>query len=66
MSVRKRPEGGWEVRWPEGGRRPSRTFVRKGDAEAFDVEMKRRRQLGPLAPVVIQSRQTLAEFVESD
>lgn len=66
MSVRTRPTGGYEVRWTEGGRKRSRTFVRKGDADAFDVDIKRRKQLGALAPTVIQSRMTLAEFVETE
>jgi integrase len=66
MSVRARPTGGYEVRWTEGGRKRSRTFVRKGDADAFDVDVKRRKQLGALAPTVIQSRMTLAEFVETE
>jgi hypothetical protein len=42
----------WEVRWREGGRdsrRRQRTFDRKGDAETFDREVKRRKQLGELA-----------------
>ncbi len=34
MSVRKRGDM-YEVRWKEGGRKPSRTFLRKGDAEAL-------------------------------
>jgi len=65
MSVRKRGSS-YEVRWTEGGRKRSRSFRRKGDAAAFDVEVKRRRQLGTLAPDLIQSRQTLAEFVERE
>src|SRR5215208_4165204 len=42
----------WEVRWREGGRdsrRRQRTFDRKSDAETFDREVKRRKQLGELA-----------------
>jgi integrase len=68
MSVSKnaRRPGTYEVRWREGGRRLSRTFDRKGDAQAFDLDVRRRKQLGALAPSVIQSRQTLAEFVEQD
>ena len=65
MSVRKRGDM-YEVRWKEGGRKPSRTFLRKGDAEAFDIDVKRRKQLGGLAPSVIQSRIRLAEFVEDE
>lgn len=66
MSIRKTPNGKWEVRWWEGGRHPSRQFERKGDADAFEVEIKRRKQLGALAPGVLQSRRTLAEFIEDD
>jgi integrase len=49
-SIRKIDQ--WEVRWREGGRdsrRRQRTFDRKGDAETFDREVKRRKQLGELA-----------------
>lgn len=56
----------WEVRWREGGRQPSRLFVRKGDARAFELELQRRKQLGALAAGVIQSKMTLAEFVAED
>jgi len=68
MSIRKRIDRnrGYEVRYREGGRERSRTFVRKGDAEAFEADVKRRRQLGPLASGVIMSRITLAEFVEQE
>jgi Phage integrase, N-terminal SAM-like domain len=65
MSIRKRGKH-FEVGWTEGGRKLSRTFLRAEDARAFDAEMTRRRQLGPLAPGVIQSRQTLAEFMEEE
>ncbi len=65
MSVRKRG-GSWQVRWTEGGRKRARTFSRKHDADAFELEVKRRRQLGTLAPDLIQSRQSLAEFVERE
>lgn len=65
MSVTKRGKR-YVVRWNEGGRKRARTFERKGDADAFDVDVKRRKQLGPLAPTVIQSRMTLAEFVEQE
>jgi integrase len=66
MSVHKRPNGKYEVKWREGGRMRSRAFERKGDADAFDLECKRRKQLGSLAPSVMQSRMTLAEFVEQE
>jgi hypothetical protein len=67
MSVKwKESRGKYEVRWHEGSGQRSRLFERKGDADAFDLEIKRRRQLGALAPSVLQSRMTLAEFVAED
>jgi integrase len=69
MSIHKRPNGKFEVKWRDGGRGApirSRTFERAGDAEAFELDVKRRKQLGSLAPSVLQSKQTLAEFVEED
>jgi hypothetical protein len=45
---------------------PSRLFARKGDARAFEIDLERRRQLGGLAPGVMQSRQTLAEFMQEE
>lgn len=68
MSIRKRPGRALphEVRWREGGRERSRSFKRKGDAEAFEADLQRRRQLGPLASGVIMSRQTLAEFMTEE
>jgi len=68
MSIHKRDDrqGRYEVRWREGGRQRTRSFTKKGDAEAFELEVKRRRQLGPLAAGVIQSRITLAEFVRDE
>lgn len=65
MSVRKRGNS-YEVRWTEGGRKRSRSFERVADARAFELEAKRRKQLGALASGVLQTRQTLAEFVEAE
>jgi hypothetical protein len=65
MSVRRRGKQ-FEVRWTEGGRKLSRSFLRAEDARAFDLDIKRRKQLGALAPGIIQSRQTLAEFMEEE
>ena len=48
MSVRKRGKQ-FEVRWTEGGRKLSRSFLRADDARAFDIDIKRRKQLGALA-----------------
>jgi hypothetical protein len=62
MSARRRDNGKWEVRWRQGGRRYSRTFDRKRDAERFDVELRRRLQLGALG--LFEQDVTLGEFVE--
>jgi integrase len=52
------------VRWRENGRNRSRTFDRKPDAEAWDREVKRRRQLGPLAVEQLTDRSvTLGEWI---
>jgi hypothetical protein len=49
------------VRWREGGKQRSRTFDRKGDADTFDREVKRRLQLGPhLMRELDRNQQTLA------
>lgn len=52
MSVQRLVRAGnvcWEVRWREQERHRSRLFNRRADAQAFDAELRRRRQLGPLA-----------------
>lgn len=50
MSVEKRSrrDGSavWVVRWREMGKQRARAFDLKRDAERFDIEMRRRRQLG--------------------
>lgn len=68
MSIRRRPERGnqYEVQWREGGRSRAKLFARKGDAEAFELDIKRRKQLGPLASSVMMSRLTLSEFMQDE
>lgn len=68
MSVRRRPDRGNrpEVRWKEGGRHRSRLFDKVRDAEAFDREIKRNKQLGTLASSVLQSHMTLTDFVRDE
>jgi integrase len=68
MSVERitRKAGGHSycVRWRENGRNRARTFDRKGDAEAWDREVKRRRQLGPLAVQQLTDQgSTLGEWI---
>jgi integrase len=62
MSVRKRGDR-WEVRYREGTRHRSRSFTLKGDADRFDREQHRRRELGTL-PTLTAGRQTLDEYIE--
>ncbi len=50
------------MRYREGARNRSRGFDRKADAEHFDAEVKRRRQLGALASLE-GGRETLDDFV---
>jgi integrase len=52
----------WVVRYREGDRNRSRRFGRKGDAERFDIEVSRRRELGVLGSLD-GGRVTLDEFV---
>jgi integrase len=49
MDLRKKANGRWELRWREAGRYRSRTFDRKGDAQTFDADRRRRKQLGHAA-----------------
>jgi integrase len=46
MDLRKKPNGRWELRWLEAGRKRGRTSDRKRDAEQFMTHLQRRRQLG--------------------
>lgn len=54
----------YRVRWREHGRNRARAFDRRPDAEAWDREVKRRQQLGPLAVEQLTDRRvTLAEWI---
>jgi integrase len=54
----------FRVRWREHGRQRARTFDRRSDAEAWDREVKRRQQLGPLAVEQLTHRgATLGEWI---
>lgn len=62
MDLPRTYNGRWELRWQEGGRKRSRTFDRKSDAQDFHAWQRRRRQLGQAAvPDDVQ----LCEFVET-
>jgi hypothetical protein len=58
----ERRSGRWRLRWREGGRRQSRTFDRKSDANDYAAWLRRRQQLGHAA---VPDDVKLAEFVES-
>lgn len=69
MSVTKvkRSDGSraYQVRWRENGSNRKRTFDRKDDADTWDREVKRRKQLGPLALEQLSQRApTLDEWVK--
>ncbi len=67
MSIHKRTDrDGFQVKWREGGRQRSRMFTLKGDAQAFERDLDRRRALGPLAATVMMSQVTLTEFVTDE
>jgi integrase len=59
---RRRDTGKWEVRWRENGRNRSKSFTAKADAQRFEMQVRRAREVGrPLD--LDRGRETLAEFV---
>jgi integrase len=68
MSVQRVQRHGrvrWEVRWREQTRHRSRLFDRRADAQAWDIEVRRRRQLGALALAQLTTAApTLGEWIE--
>ncbi len=56
----------WKVRFRQDGANRSRSFARRSDAQAFESELRRRRQLGALATQQLTERggPTLGEWVE--
>jgi len=62
VDLRRTYNGKWELRWQEGGRKRSRTFDRKSDAQDFEAWLRRRRQLGQAA---VPDDVKLCEFVET-
>jgi integrase len=64
VSVAKMPDGRWKVRWRENGSNRGRRFDRKGDADTWERELRRRRQLGLLAVSQLTGRaSTLGEWI---
>ena len=63
MSIHKQA-GHWRVKYRVAGKQRSRTFDRKGDAELFDAEVTRARQLGPhLMAELHRGTETLDDFI---
>lgn len=64
--TRKDGSRGWKTRWRESGRERARTFALKRDADAWDREVARRKQLGPLAVQQLTARggPTLGDWIE--
>jgi integrase len=62
MDLRRKANRKWELRWREAGRYASRTFDRKKDAEQFDIDRRRRKQLGQAA---IPEDVPLSEFAKT-
>ena len=61
MSVHK-TDRGWLVRWRDGQRNRQRSFDRKGDADRWETELRRRQQLGTLNEIDA-GRETMDEYV---
>ena len=65
MSVQKRPDGKWQVRWRDGsGRQLARNFDRKSVAERFEADVKLRRRNPRLAAELDRERLTLKQYVD--
>ena len=62
MSVHRRGNK-WAVRYRDGAKHRQRTFTRKGDADRFDREQNRRRELGTLQTLAARPA-VLDEYVE--
>jgi integrase len=62
VSIEKRGKA-WRVRYWRDGQHLSRSFTRKADADAFELEQKRLKQMGAHMPAV-PSRQTLADWLD--
>lgn len=64
MSVHKEGKA-YRVKWKDhNGRQRSRSFTLKGDADTFDREIKRAKQLGPHLMIELQrSADTLDDFI---
>jgi site-specific recombinase XerD len=61
VTVRRKPNGKWEVRTVMAGVRTGRTFDYKADADRYDTELRRRKQLGDIQ--LPERDVTLAEFL---
>jgi hypothetical protein len=63
VSIKRRGKS-YEVRWRRDGVQHSRSFARKEDAESYELEQKRTRQLGAHA-LAAPSRETLGAWLDT-
>ena len=65
VTVRKKGNGRYEVRWREtGGQRRGRTFDRAGDADKFATKVRRTQQTAGLVELDVDNPITIGEYVE--
>jgi integrase len=65
VTVRKKRNGRYEVRWREtGGQRRGRTFDRSGDADKFATKVRRTQQTAGLVELDVDNPITIGEYVE--
>ena len=63
--MKRRPDTGkWEIRWREHGRNRSKSFTLKADAERFESQVRRTRELGQ-ALDLDRGKESVAEFAET-
>lgn len=63
VSVKRKGNGRYEVRWREAGRRRGRTFDRAGDADKFATKVRRQQQVGGLVELDSDNPITVGEYV---
>jgi integrase len=62
MELVRKNNGNWQARWRENGRRKSRTFDRKKDAQDYLAWVRRRQQLGHAG---VPDDLPMSEFIET-
>jgi hypothetical protein len=60
----KRRGSSYQVRWRRDGKHYSKAFIRKEDADAFELEQRRRAQMGAHG-LAVPSRQQLGGWLDA-